>query len=395
MKALMISPVPTDPLTAGNRARVLNLFTALEHLGHDVTFAYVPYEHADFKTMEKRLGHRLRILQAQSPPFQSVVARVKRKMRRELGLPSAHLWGVDEWFDDGLIPQIVDLQKAESFETVLMEYVFLSKLASLFPKYVRTVLDTHDIFGDLHRHYSKNGLSSTWFATTPESEIRALQRVDAVIAIQNQEAEYLRRRGLREVFCVGHLSTNGFMPLPDPGGTRILFVGSANPMNIQGLEWFVGQVLPEIRAEIPSCELAIAGPAGQTRIWPDGVLVLGELESLVPAYTEAIVVVNPVIFGTGLAVKVIEALSYGKPVVASVAGARGLDPELAAAIRIAQNHSTFARHIVELLQNKAARVKLSQKAAISFDTWRRRQCVELDAAIRGNKRSLFMNTSHS
>jgi hypothetical protein len=54
----MISPVPTDPLTAGNRARVLNLFTALEHVGHDVTFAYVPYEHADPKAMEKRLGHR-------------------------------------------------------------------------------------------------------------------------------------------------------------------------------------------------------------------------------------------------------------------------------------------------------------------------------------------------
>jgi polysaccharide biosynthesis protein PslH len=385
MKVLMISPVPTDSLTAGNRARVLNLFTAMEHLGHDVTFAYVPYEDADFKAMEKRLGHRLRILQAQRPPFESVVARVKRKMGRKLGLASAHLWGVDEWFDDGLIPQIVDLQNAESFETVLIEYVFLSKLASLFPQGVRTVIDTHDIFGDRHKHYSKNGLSPTWFATTPGEEIHALNRAHAVIAIQNEEAEYLRRRGSLEAFCVGHLPAHALVPLPDPGGTRILCVGSANPINIQGLKWFVELVLPEIRAAIPSCELAIAGPAGQTRTWPDGVLVLGELESLVPAYTEATVVVNPVIFGTGLAVKVIEALSYGKPVVASVAGARGLDPELAAAIRVAQNHSTFARHIVELLQNKAARVKLSQNAAASFDTWRQRQRAGLDAAIRGNK----------
>src|SRR5262249_13082231 len=36
-------------------------------------------------------------------------------------------------------------------------------------------------------------------------------------------------------------------PLPDPGGSRMLFVGSSNPANVQGLEWFLDQVLPKIR----------------------------------------------------------------------------------------------------------------------------------------------------
>jgi hypothetical protein len=139
----------------------------LEHLGHDVTFAYVPYEDADFKAMEKRLGHRLRILQAQSPPFESVVARVKRKIKRKLGLASAHIWDVDEWFDDDLIPQVITLQNAESFETVLIEHVFLSKLASIFPTDVRTVIDTHKIFGDLHKRYLKNGLNPNGLQPRP------------------------------------------------------------------------------------------------------------------------------------------------------------------------------------------------------------------------------------
>jgi polysaccharide biosynthesis protein PslH len=128
MKLLMISPVPTDPATAGNRARVSNLMTILEHLGHDVSFAYVPYETADYKAMEKRLGSRLHILRSERPPFPSIAGRIKRKVQRTLRLKSPHLWRVDEWSDEGLLSQVEHLQNAEHFDSVLITYVFLSKL---------------------------------------------------------------------------------------------------------------------------------------------------------------------------------------------------------------------------------------------------------------------------
>ena len=128
--------------------------------------------------------------------------------------------------------------------------------------------------------FLNNGLRPTWFATTAKEEIRALNGANAVIAIQDEEARYLRSHGIHEVFCVGHISTEQIRPLPDPGGTRLLFIGSGNPINIPGLKWFVELVLPQIRTAIPSCELAIAGPAGLGRTWPDGVLVLGEVDHL-------------------------------------------------------------------------------------------------------------------
>jgi glycosyltransferase involved in cell wall biosynthesis len=390
MKLLIISPVPTDPPTAGNRARILNLLTALEELGHDVTFAYVPYDHgyvdymADYGAMETRLGHRLRVLQSKRPPFPSIVGRFKRKIRRALKLSSAHLWDVDEWFDDALLSQVKKLQIAESFETVLIEYVFLSKVASVLPKTVRTVIDTHDLMGDRHRHYLKFGLHPSWFMTTPSEEIRALSRASAVIAIQSQEAEYLRRHVSGDVFCVGHVPAQEVIPVEDPGGSRILFVGSANPINIHGLESFVESILPKVRAAIPSCELSIAGPAGQVRSWPKGVKVCGPLDSLVSEYAKAALVINPAIFGTGLAIKTIEALSYGKPLVATAAGARGLGVEFSAAISIAEDANTFAQQIIELLRNKAARIKLSQNAVAAIHTWRLQQLAALDASVKGS-----------
>jgi len=386
MKLLIVSPVPTDPPTAGNRTRIVNLLSALDTLGHDVIFAYAPYEHGseDYTAMEKRLGNRLRVLQVRPHPFPSRFGNVKRKIYRALRRPEAHLWDVDEWFDDTLLQQLTNLQNENNFDVVLIEYVFLSKLASVFPKSVRTIIDTHDLFGDRHKHYLKNEMKPAWFATTKKREIRALKRANAIIAIQDEEAEYLKRCGLPEVFSIGDIPAEHLGPLPDPGGLQILFVGSANPVNIQGLEWFVESVFPEIRAAIPNCALAIAGPAGQAREWPEGVSILGRVNSLEPVYANATVVVNPVLFGTGLAVKTIEALSYGKSVVATVAGARGLGP-LVGMLSIAQDHKTFARNVIELLQSREKRIKRSQKIVAAFGAWRQLQVKTLDAAIRGSQ----------
>jgi polysaccharide biosynthesis protein PslH len=387
MKLLIVSPVPTDPPTAGNRTRVSNLITVLEHLGHHVSFAYVPYESADYDAMEGRLGARLHILASKCPPFPSLTGRVKRKLGRVFGLELAHLWSVDEWFDYGLIPQVEALQHKEHFDAILIVYVFLSRLACVFPDSVRTIIAAEDLMGDRHKMYLASGMRPVWFATTPRQEIRALDRAAAVIAIQEQEAEYLRGHLSGEVFCVGHIGAPNTGPIPDPGGSRILFVGSANPINIHGLELFVRSTLPAIRASVPDCELVIAGGASQGHAWPSGVTLLGEVPTLEPIYAKATVVINPVTFGTGLPVKTIEALSYGKALVTTGAGVRGLGPEFEAAVLVAEDASDFARLVIGMLQDEIARARLSKNAFAAVRAWRLQQIASLEDAICGKSRS--------
>jgi glycosyltransferase involved in cell wall biosynthesis len=395
MKVLIVSPIPTDPLVAGNRARIAALFRALVRLGHDVTFAYVPihdapydktrqpHPPADYDKMRQRLGDRLRILHA-AWPFQSIVAKLQREVKRRFRFKSAHSWRVDDWFDEGLVPQLRRLQARESFDCVLIEYVYLSKIASVLPPPVRTIIDTHDLFGDRHTRCLDSGSRPHGFTTTVAEETSALNRADAVIAIQQEEAEYLRRTISSEVFTVGHLID--VSPLPDPGGARMLFVGSSNtPSNIEGLEWFLDRVFPRIRKEMPDVELAIAGPVGHERTWPNGISVLGIQESLTPAYADATLVINPVLFGTGVAIKTIEALSYGKPVVATPAGIRGLKADFHGAFLLAETPDAFVEHVLELLENGAARSAMSHQAIAASGEWQRRQLTMLNAAIAGKQ----------
>lgn len=383
MKVLIVSPIPTDPPIAGNRARVAAMFTALVRLGHEVTFAYVPYDPADYDKMRERLGSRLRVLHAAAPPFKSFSSRLRGRVKREFGMKSGHLLKVDEWFDDGLLPQIQRLHHKECFEAVLIEYVYLSKLAYGLPTSVRTIIDTHDLMGDRHKQYFSAGMQPSWFATKPAEEISALNRVKAVIAIQQQESDYFRRNVSSEVFCVGHLLDANFGPLPDPGGARILFVGSINSINVHGLEWFLEQVFPRIQKRRPDAELALAGAVGGERTWPIGTLVLGPQQSLTAVYADATVVINPVQFGTGLAIKTVEALSYGKPVVATPAGARGLDIDFREALSLAETPEAFAEQVLELLENEGKRSAMAHQAIAASHQWQHRQVFMLNAAITG------------
>ena len=261
--------------------------------------------------------------------------------------------------------------------------MFLSKIASVLPPAVRTIIDTHDVFGDRHTRGRDAGSKPYGFATTVAEETSALNRADAVIAIQQEEAEYLRRTISSEVFTVGHLIDLNVRLPPDPGGACILFVGSSNPYNVQGLEWFLDRVFPRIRMKMPNVELAIAGAIGHERNWPTGTSVLGTQESLDATYANATLVINPVLFGTGLPVKTIEALSRGKPVVATPAGIRGLEADFHGALLLADTPDAFVEQVLELLENGAKRSAMSHRAVAASIEWQRRQLTMLNAAITG------------
>src|SRR5262249_22738052 len=245
VKHLIVSPVPTDLLVAGNRARVAALFTALVSLGHGATFAYAPMKLRNEK-MRARLGDSLHVLQATPPRFPKLPGRLQRKVGRTFGLKSAHLWRVDEWFDEGLIPQVRCLQAKESFDSVLIEYMFLSKLATNLPACARTIIDTHDLMGDRHKRYLQAGMGPQWFATTRAEEIAALNRAKAVLAIL---AAYLTQSVSTEVYCVGHLLGVDIQPLPAPGGVPYFVCGIRQSYQRASIGMDFGRSIPPYSKE--------------------------------------------------------------------------------------------------------------------------------------------------
>lgn len=185
--------------------------------------------------------------------------------------------------------------------------------------------------------------------------------VDRVLTPSEQEAVVARqlepsaRVAAVAPFC---FTTFGARRDPPPGA-RLLFVGGfAHTPNVDALFWFVAEILPLIRARVPSARLIAAGSHVPAHIWAlsgPAVTIRPDVppDALRRLYLSARVAVVPLRYGAGVKLKVAEALREGVPLVTTTVGAQGL-PGLARAACIADDPARFAEEACRLLIDEAA-----------------------------------------
>jgi succinoglycan biosynthesis protein ExoO len=143
----------------------------------------------------------------------------------------------------------------------------------------------------------------------------------------------------------------------------VLFVGSAAAPNVDGIKWFLEASWPLIRRRKPDAILYVAGAVcGALGPASAGVKFLGFVDNLAPLYAEAGVVVSPLRVGSGLKIKLIEALSHGKALVGTPQTLQGVEPLLADAILLAETPEGFATAVAELLDDSRRRYELATRA---------------------------------
>lgn len=111
---------------------------------------------------------------------------------------------------------------------------------------------------------------------------------------------------------------------------QLLTVGSLDyKANTEGIDWFLDKVWPLALEKFPDLEFVIVGKKLSPKLadkWSKikNVKLAGFVPCLDEVYAESVAVVSSVFIGGGTAIKVIEALSYGKHVLATPFATRGL-----------------------------------------------------------------------
>lgn len=363
-KILLIAPAPTHPSLTGASARVRHMAEGLLSLGHDVHFLHLqqPFR-TDDSAMRQFWGERVHVFRSLSPA--SLVGRGRRKLVRIVG-KALHLnLPVDSYFDPEAARHVQALLTSGGFDVAILSYVFYSRLFEWVPGVVRKLIDTHDVFSDRFRLYREHGQANEFFSTDMAGEKKALDRADAVLAIQEWDAKHFRSLTTRPVTVVGHLAP---VALPDLLGAEefargILFVGGPMGINVHGIRWFIEQVLPTVRRHVPDAELwLVGGIGGRIGGQIPGVRRFGFIDSAGDMYRRAAAVINPQRFGTGLSIKSVEALLHGRPLVTTASGARGLEDGANLAYRRAESGEEFATALVELLRDLGQRTVLAGRA---------------------------------
>ncbi len=164
------------------------------------------------------------------------------------------------------------------------------------------------------------------------SEESAPGRFDATILVNPDETEELTRRS-------GSDTVRTLLPLlPEPRnlperryrGPEFVFLGGLDfPPNADGLTWFLRECREEVLQAVPDFRLLLVGRGTDRDLpeaepWGDRVRAAGWVDDLDAVLAGAAGLLSPLRFGSGIKIKVLEALARGLPVVATPAGVLGL-----------------------------------------------------------------------
>ena len=119
---------------------------------------------------------------------------------------------------------------------------------------------------------------------------------------------------------------------------QVLFVGSKYYPNIIGIKWFYKNVLPKLNNNIIINIVGRGTEILKKELTDCRIRIYGSVDSLAPYYMGADVIIAPLFDGGGMKTKTVEALSYGKSIVATDEGLEGFWQEMDSTI---QNRFVF------------------------------------------------------
>jgi glycosyltransferase involved in cell wall biosynthesis len=204
-------------------------------------------------------------------------------------------------------------------------------------------------------------------------ELRTLPQFDQVQVCTAANREYLLsflpklapklRAGLRAGIDAARYSfrPRGREPL------TMLFLGSFHHTpNRAALDWFLRHVMPLILARQPQARLAVAGsdppPAHGLAGQAGSVDVLGYVEDARTPLARYSVFICPILSGSGVRVKLLEAFAAGIPVVSTTIGAEGLAVRQGEFCLLADRPSEFADHVLNLFENPEKGADMAARA---------------------------------
>lgn len=286
--------------------------------------------------------------------------------KRELGSISPH--AVTEFANPDLEWLIHRQIYTQHIDVVQIEYTALAQYALEFNR-IACILFEHDVyFQSIGRQLPQMEGAITKVKAAFEYlrairfELRVLPKFDRVQVCSPANAEYLIgfRPELAPKMDAGlraGIDTSMYDFAPDGREPyTMLFLGSfRHTPNQVALNWFVANVLPKVLERRPEARLVVVGAEPPPRhSLPDlgaAIEMRGFVEDVHEPLRRYAVFVCPILAGSGMRVKLLEAFASGIPVVSTRLGAEGLATNDGEFCALADSPSDFCEHLLTLFAN--------------------------------------------
>jgi len=295
-----------------------------------------------------------------------------------LNLFSNQSYFVSRFYFKAFEEKLISILKEKEFDVIQLESIFLGNYIPVIRKYseAKITLRTHNAEHLIWQRIianESNAIKCRYLllqaARLKKFEKQVLQSVDAIVPITEVDKIYFEKWGIHASF---HVSPTGVQlqqykinhqeELP----YSVFHFGSMDWMpNEEAVLWFVNNIWEKVLQKMPQAKFYIIGKGISQKVASlnkPNVIVVGKIESAEKVYHHYNVMIVPLLSGSGMRIKMIEGMAYGKSIVSTSVGAEGIAITSDKNCLVADSPDGFANAVIELLANSEKRNTLQKEA---------------------------------
>ncbi len=331
-KLLLIEPFTALPQNSGGRTRIFYTIAELKK--------YFDLTVWSFFTNQQEFSLQENWLKKINLPCQHFLTQKKRFF-------SFLFTGQPYWFSDWWSKELILALKKQTakFETIQVEFSQLLYLAKHLPKNSRKVFVAHDLASlsfwrrlQSERNLLKKALHFCRFLEVYLCERHYLPLFDLVIAVSETDRSHLEKLfHLKNVTVIENgINDINFLPIKKENDSINLgLIGSfSHPPNLEAFRFCCEQILPLLEKNQIAFRFYLAGENDPKLVEnitnkflknPKQVVNLGFVSEVKNFYQAIDFLIAPLFAGSGTRIKILESLSFARPVLTTKMGAEGIE----------------------------------------------------------------------
>jgi len=285
--------------------------------------------------------------------------------------------------------QLEELLDRQRFDLIQLETLYmapyLSVIRALAPDALVS-LRAHNIEHEIWQRRAKNEynpIKRYIFTETAdriqryEKQVYTVGNFDVLVPITGRDAGVIKKLGAQMPLhvCPAGYDLSDLDPDYDPDQEEepiemeypsVAYLGAMDwEPNREGIDWFLKEVWPLVNSAFPRVKFYLAGrnmPDRYFRLSVSNVEVVGEVPDAGDFLRSKAVAVVPVLSGSGMRIKIIEGMAYGRAVVATTLAAEGIGVTHGDQVFLADEPAQFAECVKVLIEQRSLYDAISQRA---------------------------------
>ena len=264
--------------------------------------------------------------------------------------------------------KLIEVLRSDDFDIIQLETLYLAPYVETIKAHTNApiVMRAHNVEHEIWDRITSNTnfIPKKWYLNNLTKKLKAyeigtLNSYDYLVALTKRDLRRFKTLGYKNGASASPIGIQTDLyvqsDLKQERELSLCFIGSLDWMpNVEGLNWFLYKVWPEIIQQYPEIKLHVAGrntPPAIEQLNLKNVVVHGEVPDAKHFIGAHHVMIVPLFSGSGMRVKILEGMALGRVVISTTLGAEGIEATDGEELLIADSVEDFVRCIGQLREH--------------------------------------------